>query len=305
MSALCALALGQSNDRSADILRFFYSKAADRTIGTRIETDYRTTPARFLNLAERVTRRTIAPDFDYVPNVSVATRAKSIQTAVLEAVRQSEPGANDLLKERMVVQGLYDWTRTHLPYNLHLADTSIELKFRQPYKFPENLFKMDHPSCVCPGYARTFEAMAMALGIEAFQVDGVTRGSFVKALPATAKQAIHHSWDMVRQHDGFLLPVDSTNSAVGLEKARELNGRISQPVTLPSLPEDWALQFAVYFAIERPTRQGKPLLKSEDPLGMTYDEWRMVDVRPLKNEYKHKVGMTWFDTATVNWPISQ
>ena len=294
-------AFGQ-RDQATDLLRFFYSKAADRTIGSRIEVDYKTTPPRFLDIAEKVTRRMIAPDFDYVQGVTVEARAKTIQSAVIGVVREVEPSANDLLKERMVIQGLYDWTRTHLLYNDWLSDMSMNPSIRRRFVYAKDLFLMERPSCMCPGYADSFASMAQALGINATKVNGATRRHPGKIeVPVEAKDALGHKWVIVRMRDGFLQPVDPTNSVASLAKARELGGRIPEPITLPNMPEDWALHFAVYFATVDPVN--RPLPPTETPLRLTYNEWRAIDTRPLKSAYGQKYGMTWFLTALIKVPV--
>ena len=261
-----------------------------------------TTPVRFLDLAEKVTRRMIAPDFDFVPGLTVEARAKAIQGAVFEVVRENESRANDLLKERMVIQGLYDWTRTHLLYNNRLTDLTIDRKIRGRYWQPKDLFLMDKPAAVCAGFAHTFGGMARTLGMGAFEVNGTPRRRFDSSrLPMIATSAAGHKWVIVRMKDGFLQPVDPTNSAASLSKARELRGRIPDPITLPNLPEDWALHFAIYFATVG--QDSKLLPASENPLGLSYDQWRDIDIRPLRATCVRRIGSTWFSTAMVDWPV--
>ena len=192
--------------------------------------------------------------------------------------------------------------RTHLLYNDWLSDLSMDPKIRRRFVYAKDLFLMERPSCMCPGYADSFSSMAQSLGIDAAKVNGATRRHPGKIeVPASAKDATGHKWVLVRMKDGFLQPVDLTNSALSLLKARELAGRVPEPIALPNLPEDWALHFAVYFATVGPTNQ--PLPVSETPLCLTYEEWRTVDTRPLKASHGGKLGMTWFSTAVVNRPV--
>ena len=287
---------------SNEVLTWFWDRRTDPRVARRIQDAYKLDDKQYLALSEKVTRRMIEPTCDYVPGVSIQTRAKQLQSAVLDVVQVNEPSANELLKERMVAQGIYDWTRTHILYNLWLGDLTHDRNIRKNYWLAEDLFKLERPNAVCAGIANVMAKLANSIGIEAINVNGTARRNFESTNLPTDINKVGHQWVLIRQKDGFLFPADPTNSGVSLAKARELNGKIADPITFPILPEDWSLYLAVYNATAIPWTK-PPLPTNDDLLSLKYDQWRVLDVRALKQAYSRRTGMTWFSTACVTWPL--
>jgi hypothetical protein len=243
----------------------------------------------------------IQPSMDYMPRVSVNDRAKQIRDAALEVVNEYNPSANSLLKERMVVQGLYDWTRTHITYNLWLGNQKNDRDVRKHYWNAEELFTFKKLTAVCAGIADVMAKMTASLGIKATKVDGFGRGSSFDStrFPADPSK-VWHSWVLIEQVDGFAFPCDPTNSAVGLVEARRQQGKIVQGLTMPVSPLDWAMYLIEYYPTQ--AQYGKALKPSQVLLKLSYDEWRRLDCTVLRKSHGNLTGMTWFNTATVPDP---
>lgn len=294
---------GNSHEGSANqLFGFLLNKASDQRILRRSKDFYRLNDSELAELCNSVTARVVQPDLDHQPSRGVEKQARAIASAVDEVIQSRYPTANILARERLLIQGLYDWVRTHLVYNLWLADLRRDREVRNRYWYAKDLFELDKPNAVCVGYANSFVSLATSLGIDAFTVVGCTRRQFKNdKLPVEGWMG-GHQWAICRQKDGFLLPVDPTNSAVSLGKARELSGRVPEPITLPIGVEDWALHFAIYHATTRPFVHSY-LPSKESNTSLSYTDWRMLDISVLQNSYRRKVGMTWFSTAMVDWPL--
>jgi transglutaminase-like putative cysteine protease len=186
------------------------------------------------------------------------------------------------LKERLVSQALYDWTRTHITYNSWLANQRNDRNVRKHYWNAEELFTFNRLTAVCAGISDVMLKMARSLGINAMKVDGFARTDFDSTKLPLDPSKVWHSWVLVRQADGFVFPADSTIGGVGLERARTLKGVIPRGFTNPSTGLDWLLYLTIYYPSQT---GGRPIPPEFAVSRMSYSDWLNLDITGMRQSY--------------------
>jgi hypothetical protein len=259
---------------------------------------------QLVRLCGLVTNRVIRQDLDHIAGVGPVECAQKIRRALEEDVFPSAcPNASKLLKERLKIQALYDWIRTHFFYNDFLADPNGDRKIKIEHWTPSTLFRLERLDCVCAGYANSLVDMAVGIGLECYAVNGTLRANLTnQGRPTETSKAIAHKWVIFKLSDGALLPCDPTTSGVLLSKARELQGNIREPVTLPISREEFALYGAVFFE-NILSATGKPLSETnKQAFVQTYEQWLALNITSLQRIYPVPVLGRWATSVKVYWP---
>lgn len=170
---------------------------------------------------------------------TLGKRIESIVAPILSLYKVDRMSA---LGQRLVAQAVTDWVRTRVVYNNTLADPQSVRNMRAYCRQPENMLNFSTPFAVCGGYAQLCYEISASLNLEVYQVDGwIPRASLQEY-----EDQPSHTWNVFTFRNGSAfvsIPSDTSSSAISLQRARELKGRISSAMALPISKYEYLLTF--------------------------------------------------------------
>ena len=246
-------------------------------------------------------REVVQPALDFRQGQTLKSLADNLLKCVRDVTKKLSAPPNQILVERMKMQALTAWIRTHFSYNPSLDAPGIPREIRSRYWEATDLFQLPRLSAVCAGIANTTVQVGQEMGLNCRPINGFTRANYRNdSLPKTN----HHKWILFQQSDGLLVPSDPTHSLVPLATARNLEGRILQgTIDLPASREEWAVFLAVYYG-SHIEGGAKPIPETLNVTKLTLDEWRTVDIQSLKRDYYFATYGPWTKDAARAVPIN-
>ena len=213
------------------ILLYFLEHSIDNLGIERSQRAYGISDSTLNSLCRNVTELMISPEFDHAPAKSWSSRASSIKDGVDGIISKMIPDANELLRERLLIQGIYDWTRTHVLYNDYLTDMSVDREWRKKHWTAGELSQMKRPNAVCSGYSNVLQEMGQAFGLECWVTNGAIRVDFSNErllFSGPVELLGGHQWVIFKQKDGFIIPVDPSRGTVKLFESPRTQRRYSR-----------------------------------------------------------------------------
>ncbi len=296
---------GLPHVQSSDSLNTFLNCLVDRRLRNQNYSEYGMSVEDIKTISKAITCEVISDKFNWeagLDSKSVATKIQNSVNGVLRSLGHTEISPS--LRERLLFQAAYDFTRTHLSYNLFLTTAAgMARPIASQFWYSKDLYKMPSPFAVCPGYANITVDISKELGLNCFAVNGFTRpGLDSKHLPSdlSPESKPPHKWVILVQSDGLLLPCDPSNGSVSLALARQSKGDIDEPACFPLTSTDWAIHAAVYYPTQD-NRTWKALEPTNSTLRVSFSEWRNLNVTHLATDgFLPMAGKSRFRSATVN-----
>jgi len=202
--------------------------------------------------------------------------------AAQEVLKAEAKTANPNLKAFLIGQSYIDWVRTHVLYDRDIAEGLVPF-----YKNPL-LSMTPAPATVCGGYSWLTALLAKISGqADIWKVEGRLRDSpdFRNPnLPA------NHSWVVLCLPDGTNWFADPSNGRMSLDVARQRQGQIVSPYSLPIENAPLGYFFATHWSMNRiewaedktGKQIGKPVKLDRDPfVQISRSEWADTDFSSL------------------------
>ena len=215
----------------------------------------KTASSRLRRIEARIGTRMIQPDFDHIPGRTKEILAAKIKKAVLSILAEEKIDPSTIQGQRFLAQGVCDWVRTHIVYNLALMPDPSTGKYNFPTEVLRRFWTTDlllkEPTlfAVCAGISRTTLDLSRAVGLNCELVL-----CFVRNVNNTHTETRNHAFNVFTfiGTDGtrVFCPTDNTYSLVLLSRARELGHVPPNPYCLPDNPTELGLFYGVTRELE-------------------------------------------------------
>jgi len=140
-----------------------------------------------------------ARDFTTIDRHALATPRSAERSIGTLAAYLTRPARSELEKARAI----FRWVTHNIAYD---ADAYFSRRFRNARATPESVLKSRRG--VCDGYARIYEGLAKAAGLEVVRVSGYAKGFGYELGDEIPKQS-NHAWNAVKANGRWIL-LDTT-----------------------------------------------------------------------------------------------